>query len=62
MRIACRPEGERMMQKGMLAVDMGASNGRVVWGSWRDGRLEMQEIHRFENVPIHVDGLMCWNL
>ena len=51
-----------MMQKGMLAVDMGASNGRVVWGSWRDGRLEMQEIHRFENVPIHVDGLMCWNL
>lgn len=46
----------------MLAVDLGASNGRVVWGQWRSGGLACRELHRFENVPIRQDGLMCWDI
>lgn len=51
-----------MEQKAMLAIDMGASNGRVVWGAWEKNRLVMRELHRFENVPIRSDGLMCWDI
>lgn len=51
-----------MEQKAMLALDMGASNGRVVWGAWQDDHLEMREIHRFENVPTTCDGLMRWDM
>ncbi len=51
-----------MKRNSMLAVDMGASNGRVVWGQWSDSGLECREIHRFENVPIRENGLMCWDI
>ena len=51
-----------MEQRAMLALDMGASNGRVVWGMWEQDRLAMRELHRFENVPIERDGLMCWDI
>ena len=51
-----------MKRKAMLAVDMGASNGRVVWGQWHESGLECREIHRFDNVPIQRNGLMCWDM
>ena len=51
-----------MKHNAMLAVDMGASNGRVVWGQWHESGLECREIHRFDNVPIQRNGLMCWDM
>ncbi len=51
-----------MKHYGMLAVDMGASNGRVVWGQWSEAGLSCQEIRRFDNVPVTVDGLMCFDV
>ena len=39
-----------------LAVDLGASNGRVIAGVFRDGIVTLEEVHRFENVPIEDDG------
>ena len=51
-----------MKRNAMLAVDMGASNGRVVWGQWHESGLECREIHRFDNVPIQRNGLMCWDM
>ncbi len=45
-----------------LAVDLGASGGRVVSGSF-DGRLlELEEIHRFENAPVAMGGQLVWDL
>ncbi|MEY3204204.1 MAG: Rhamnulokinase, partial [Planctomycetota bacterium] len=45
-----------------LAVDLGASGGRVVAGSF-DGRLlELEEIHRFENGPVSLGGRLIWDL
>jgi rhamnulokinase len=41
-----------------LAVDLGASSGRVVLGEWEGTRFELTEIHRFPNSPVRVhDGL-----
>jgi rhamnulokinase len=41
-----------------LAVDLGAESGRVVRGTLDDGRLTVEEVHRFANRPIALpDGL-----
>ena len=34
-----------------LAVDLGASSGRIVAGSFDQRRLELTEVYRFENGP-----------
>jgi rhamnulokinase len=45
-----------------LAVDLGASGGRVVSGAF-DGRLlELEEVHRFENGPVSLGGQLVWDL
>jgi rhamnulokinase len=45
-----------------LAVDLGASGGRVVSGAF-DGRfLELEEMHRFENGPVAMGGQLVWDL
>lgn len=50
----------------MAAVDLGASGGRVIVGKLSGGRLEMEEVHRFEHRPIFVPdeeaGRWCWNV
>jgi len=45
-----------------LAVDLGASGGRVVAGSFDGHRLELEEIHRFENGPVSLAGQLVWDL
>ena len=45
-----------------LAVDLGASGGRLVAGAF-DGRLiELEEIHRFDNGPVAMGGQLIWDL
>lgn len=50
------------MSKVYIAVDMGASSGRHVAGLFDGSRLELAEVHRFENGPSHAAGRMYWNL
>ena len=51
-----------MARSVALAVDLGASGGRVVSGTF-DGRLlELEEIHRFENAPVAFGGQLVWDL
>lgn len=45
-----------------LAVDIGASSGRVIWGTLRDGALKLQEIHRFGNGFREKDGHYFWDI
>lgn len=45
-----------------LAVDIGASSGRVMRGSLKDGRLMLDEVHRFTNGMVYVDGHHRWNI
>jgi rhamnulokinase len=45
-----------------VAIDLGASGGRVVSGAF-DGRiLELEELHRFENGPVPLAGQLIWDL
>ncbi|MCG3128399.1 MAG: L-Rhamnulokinase [Phycisphaerae bacterium] len=41
-----------------LAIDLGASGGRLLLGRLADDRLQLQEVHRFANGPVRLlDGL-----
>jgi rhamnulokinase len=44
------------------AVDLGATSGRVVRGSLDDGRVELEEVHRFDNRPVRLPDGLRWNL
>ncbi len=45
-----------------LAIDIGASSGRHILGSLRDGRIELEEIHRFPNGMVERDGESVWDV
>ncbi len=45
-----------------LAVDLGASSGRVLAASIGDSSIELEEVHRFSNGPIHVGRRLHWDL
>ncbi|MDK2980777.1 MAG: rhamnulokinase [Chloroflexota bacterium] len=50
-----------------LAIDLGAESGRAMHASLADGRLSIEEIHRFINLPVrltdgyHWDALHQWS-
>lgn len=45
-----------------LAIDLGASSGRAMLGRVQNDRLELDEIHRFPNPMIEVNGRLYWDL
>ena len=47
--------------KNFLAFDLGASSGRAIIGTVDNGRLAMQEVHRFHNGPTEIDGSFYWD-
>jgi rhamnulokinase len=50
------------MTRYTLAVDIGASSGRLILGSIQNGKLELNEIHRFENNMIKKGQQYCWDV
>ena len=47
--------------RNMIAFDLGASNGRAILGQFDGRRLEMQELHRFENNYVEMNGVFYWD-
>lgn len=45
-----------------LAIDIGASSGRHILGYIDNGRLKLEEIHRFENYIINQNGTLVWDI
>ena len=46
----------------MLAIDLGASSGRGIVGSFDGNKLTLRENHRFSNDPVIVNGRMYWDI
>jgi rhamnulokinase len=46
----------------LAAVDLGAESGRVVVGTFDGGRLAIEDVHRFPNVPVTVAGTLHWDV
>ncbi|HET9494629.1 MAG TPA: FGGY family carbohydrate kinase, partial [Chloroflexia bacterium] len=45
-----------------IAIDLGASTGRVLLGRWDGARFDLQELHRFPNDPVTVMGSLHWDV
>ena len=45
-----------------LAIDLGAESGRVILGTLWEGRLTLEEIHRFSNGAVVIKGSRRWDL
>ncbi|MDR2504538.1 MAG: rhamnulokinase [Oscillospiraceae bacterium] len=48
--------------KRFLALDFGASSGRAILGTLADGRLAIEETHRFRNDPVSFPEGLTWDL
>jgi sugar (pentulose or hexulose) kinase len=48
--------------KKILAMDFGASSGRAILGTLSDGRLSIEETHRFANGPVSFPDGLYWDL
>lgn len=49
------------MNNYYLAVDIGASSGRHILGWMENGKMNLEEIYRFENGMIKKDGHLVWD-
>lgn len=49
------------MKKNFLAFDLGASSGRGIIGTLENGKLYLQEIHRFSNGHKMIGDFYCWD-
>ena len=49
------------MSKVYLAADFGGGSGRVIAGSLEDGKLTMEEIHRFGNRQVRLGDHVYWD-
>ncbi len=48
--------------KRVLAFDLGASSGRGIIATLKDGKITLKEIIRFENVGVSVNGTLYWDI
>jgi len=44
-----------------LAIDIGAESGRVMLGTLEEGRLALEELHRFPNQPVRLPTGLYWD-
>ena len=51
-----------MAKLNMLAIDLGASSGRGIVGSYDGNKLILRENHRFSNDPMFVNGRFTWDI
>ena len=51
-----------MPQSYYLAIDIGASSGRHILGWIENGKIRIEEIHRFQNGIVGRNGHLCWDV
>jgi rhamnulokinase len=44
-----------------LACDLGADSGRLMLGTLDNGKITVEELHRFPNGPVKTSGALHWN-
>ena len=49
-------------EKKLLAVDLGASSGRAILGTFDGKRITLQELHRFLNEPVQLNQTLYWDV
>ncbi len=50
------------MEKRVLAFDFGASSGRAILATFDGEKINLQEVHRFSNDPVNINGTVYWDI
>ncbi len=50
------------MEKRVLAFDFGASSGRAILGKYNAEKIILEEVHRFTNDPVTINGTVYWDI
>lgn len=50
------------MRHSYIACDLGAGSGRVMLGHLKDGKVELEEIHRFVSEPLRIFDSLRWDV
>ena len=50
------------MDRYYLAIDIGASSGRHMLASMKDGKMRLEEVYRFPNGMDNKNGILCWDV
>lgn len=50
-----------MCFKKYIAADFGAGSGRIITGCLPNNKLQLKDIHRFDNQPVKRDGHIFWD-
>lgn len=48
-------------KRQVLAFDFGGGSGRAILGSLENGKIRMEEVHRFSNDPVILNDTMYWD-
>lgn len=51
-----------MNDKSVLSFDFGASGGRAIVYTYKDGKINGKEINRFSNIPVVKNGILYWDI
>ncbi len=51
-----------MKTRSVIPCDIGASGGKVFLASFDGGRLALEELHRFTNKPVSMNGALYWDI
>ena len=46
----------------VLAVDLGSASGRVLAGTFADGRVEVADVHRFKHQALRDGARLTWDV
>ncbi len=50
------------MTTNVLAIDLGAESGRVIRVGFDGRSFQLEEIHRFPNIPVKAQGTLYWDV
>ncbi|MFH0715710.1 hypothetical protein WMC59_02610 [Staphylococcus delphini] len=50
-----------MSETKHIAIDFGASSGRVILGTFDGHKVELEEVYRFANTPVEMHGVLYWD-
>ncbi len=51
-----------MKQKVYLAIDLGASSGRVIGGVWDGSKIQLHELNRFPSASVYIPPYRHWDV
>lgn len=46
----------------VLCFDFGATSGRAIICSFSGEKIELEELHRFDNSPVEINGVLQWDI